>query len=150
MRQDWPYCMKCSQVFRKGHLCFYQMMYWSQASRSPLVAPFMGWFWYVSKQKTFLDSIFQLVVSVKVRKMAKIRNRPRIPMGKWQRHKYISQTRGKRSEVLCEISKSKAFALVLCIIAWPSIIVIMRYPQLPKYQPARSDLLSHGKSFLPA
>ena len=23
MRQDWPYCMKCSQVFRKGYLCFW-------------------------------------------------------------------------------------------------------------------------------
>ena len=50
---------------KKGIIVFDQMMYRSQASRSPLAALFMEWFWYVSKQTPFLKSIFLLVASVK-------------------------------------------------------------------------------------
>ena len=38
------------------------MMYWSQASRSPLVAHFMEWFWYVSKQSNISTGSFSEVV----------------------------------------------------------------------------------------
>ena len=119
MRQYWPYCKKCSQVFRKGHLCFWSDDYRSQASRSTLVAPFMEWFWYVSKQTSFLDSIFLLVASVKL---------------------------------YAKIAKSVCFGLSTngvhqcltfnCLQLWDT-------PQLPKIA-ARSDLLTQGKSFLPA
>ena len=100
--------------FPKRHLWFWSnTLYWSQASRSPLVAPFMECFLCVSKQTSFLDPIFLLVASVKL------------------------------------FAKSpKAFALVfqqtVCISAWYSTSIIMRYPQLT----ARSDLLSQG-NFLP-
>ena len=40
---------------KNGISVFDQMMYRSQAFRSPLAAPFMEWFWYVSKQTSFLE-----------------------------------------------------------------------------------------------
>ena len=44
-----------SSLQKKGISVFDQMMYRSQASRSPLAAPFMECFCYISKHTSFLE-----------------------------------------------------------------------------------------------
>ena len=42
MHQDWPYCMKCSQVFRKGHLCFWSDDILISSFQISISCPFHG------------------------------------------------------------------------------------------------------------